>query len=158
VITLQFCRFPGLGDAAIRWFCQGTVAHVDAVLPDGRLLGAQMASGLGAKPSGVHIRPAGYGDMSGMKRVSIDATEAQECMFYNFLFDQLWKPYDRMSILGLIAGRDWHEEDSWICSELQAAALEKAQIFPHMLDVPVNKITPPSLHLLCSAFGETETM
>jgi len=73
----------------------------------------------------------------------------QEDRFYSFLMSQIDKPYDKMAILGFIVGRNWKETDSWICSELQAAALEHAGICKFY--VAANKISPDSLALAISA-------
>ncbi len=155
-VTLQFCGSSGLMSQAIAWFTQGDgIAHVDAVTPSGALLGAQQASGLGGMPSGVYARPADYGAAFGMTKcvsVALPATPEQEDAFYEFLQAQVGKPYDLTCIAGFVAGRDWHDPGAWICSELQAAALEHAGII-RPLAAPANKITPAGLLLVCSAVG-----
>jgi hypothetical protein len=151
-ITLQFCAFDSLMGQAIEWFTQGNVGHVDAVLPDGSLLGAQNMDGLGDQPAGVQIRPADYGNMTNKIRVRLSATDGQADTFWSFLTAQIGKPYDISAIEAFVVGRDWHDADSWFCSELIAAALEHAGIFPAELASPANKITPAALLLVCSAF------
>lgn len=153
-ITLQFCSFNSLIGQAIEWFTQGTVGHVDAVLPDGSLLGAQYQDDLGGQPSGVQIRSAGYGDLQGPLRVSLAATDAQADTFWSFLTAQLGKPYDITAILAFVRGRNWRRADAWFCSELIAAGLEHTGIFPAPLAAPANKITPAGLLLVCSAFSQ----
>lgn len=69
-----------------------------------------------------------------------------------FLMSQLGKPYDYEAIWGFLLNRDWREPDSWICSELQARALEVAGIVP-CLYLACNKITPVALALAVSAAG-----
>ncbi|MDR3439891.1 hypothetical protein [Telmatospirillum sp.] len=159
-ITLQFCSFDSFWGKAIPWFTQGDVGHVDAVLPDGSLLGAQHEAGLGGPdvPAGVQIRPANYGDTSGMTgriRVPLPATDGQADTFWSFLQAQIGKPYDVTAIEAFIAGRNWHDPDAWFCSELIAAALEHAGVFPYPLSSPANRVTPASLLLVCSALAET---
>lgn len=156
-IVLQFCSFPTLVGEVIDWFTAGEVGHVDAVLPDGSLLGAQQQAGLGGAGAGVQVRPAGYGNMQHIRRVSLSAEPAQEQQFWMFLRAQLGKPYDITAFAAFAAGRDWQEPDSWFCSELIAAGLEAGRVFAYPLAAPANKITPQELFLLCSAFGPVST-
>jgi hypothetical protein len=156
-ITVQFCAFDSLMGTAIRWFTQGAVGHVDAVLPTGELLGAQDADGLGGRPSGVQIRPPDYGGMRFKMRATFQVTDAHAHAFYDFLQAQVGKPYDVTAIEAFIAGRDWHDDKAWFCSELQAAALERAGVFPQPLVSPANKITPAALMLVCSALVKVAT-
>ena len=74
--------------------------------------------------------------------------------FYAFLKTQIGKPYDHSAILGFALDRDWRQSDSWFCSELVAAALEKAGYFSFCLAAPANKITPADLLLALSATAE----
>jgi uncharacterized protein YycO len=101
-------------------------------------------------PPGVRIRPANYvGHPKTVVRFSIAATEDQERIFYDFLSRQLGRPYDYEAILGFVFDRDWRETDSWICSELVMAALEKAGIIPGLY-LPANRITPVASALAIS--------
>lgn len=77
----------------------------------------------------------------------------QSRAFYRFLRAQVGKPYDHSAIWGFASGRDWREDDSWICSELQAAALEHAGIVPNQLYLAANKITPVALAFGLSFLG-----
>jgi hypothetical protein len=84
--------------------------------------------------------------------MEIPATVLQEAAFYRFLRSQLGRPYDQAAIWAFAFNHDWHEMDSWICSELQAAALEAAGILPKLFE-EVNKITPVALANVVSAAG-----
>jgi uncharacterized protein YycO len=155
-ILLQFCAFDSLVSRFIAYGTEGTVAHVDAVDDAGNLWGAQNETGLGGKPSGVQIRPEDYGDSCGMTnriRVLVSATPAQEAAFWGFMRNQLGKPYDLTGIAGFIAGRDWHDDGAWFCSELVCAALEASGAIKK-LETPANKITPQELLLVCSVIGD----
>lgn len=155
VITLQFCSFPSFIGQAIDWFTAGDVGHVDVVLPDGGLMGAQREDGLGGQPTGVQIRPPNYGGMQHVRRVSMpEGDGAKLGLANNFLQAQLGKPYDTLAIVGFVVGRDWRDGGAWFCSELAARFAELAGAFPHQLCAPANKITPQELLLVCSAFGE----
>lgn len=155
-ITLQFCAFDSIMGEMIDWFTQGLVGHVDAVMPDGSLLGAQHEAGLGGKLAGVQIRPGNYGDTSGMRhrmRVTFVCGDVEANAFYDFLQSQIGKPYDTTAILAFVADRDWRRPEAWFCSELQAAALEHAGIIRRLI-APSQKISPAGLMLACSALTD----
>lgn len=148
-IRLQFSRQADPISSAIAWFTQGDLSHVDAVLPSGSLLGARSDKVGGIRP-GVRMRPPHYTEWALTVTFEIPCTEAQALDFWGFLYNQIGKPYDTSAIWGFVFGRDWREQDSWICSELQAAALEHAGI-AQPLYLTANKISPNSLCLLVSA-------
>jgi hypothetical protein len=150
-IKLQFVREAALSSQAIAWFSAGHLSHVDAVLPDGRLLGSRDDL-VGGKPRGVYIRPPGYAKFVKRVLMTIPATDEQEQRFYDFLFDQIGKPYDFEALWAFVVNRNWREPDSWICSELQSAAGEAAGILPELY-LAANKITPVACALAYSAAG-----
>lgn len=151
MITLQFVCDTAISSKIIAWFGAGNFSHVDVVMPDGQLLGAR-SDAIGGKPPGVQIRPAGYDNFALKVQFTLPASQTEVADCYAFLMKQIGKPYDFTAIAGFIAGRDWRQQDSWICSELAAAALEAAHILP-ALYVPTNKITPDALALAVSAAG-----
>ena len=151
MIRLQFVLGGGLSSAAIAWFSSGHFSHVDAVLPSGDLLGAR-SDQIGLIPPGVQQRPPMYERWRERVVMKFTTDPAKERKFYDFLHDQLGKPYDKTAILGFVAGRDWRSADAWFCSELQAAALEIAEITP-LLYCPTNKVTPATLAAIGSAIG-----
>ena len=153
MITLQFVSSSGWSSKLIGWAGAGHLSHVDAVCPDGGLLGAR-SDKMGAAAPGVQVRPQGYYRFSRRVLMQIPATQEQESRFWIFLNHQLAKPYDRMAILAFVFNRDWRETDSWICSELQAAALEAAGIVPRLY-LDANKISPVALALAVSAIPGT---
>lgn len=152
MIQLQFLGGDSLSSRAIGWFSAGHLSHVDAVLPDGRLLGAR-SDKVGDTPPGVRIRPGTYAASCKRKAVfNLTASTTQTQAFYDFLQRQVGKEYDYEAILGFVFARDWRETDSWICSELIAAALEKSGVCP-ALYLAANKIAPVPLALTMSALG-----
>lgn len=151
MIRLQFVLGTGISSQAIAWFSAGSFSHVDAILPSGLLIGAR-SDAVGGMPPGVQMRPAFYEKWKRRVVMSLSVTPDKERKFYEFLMAQIGKPYDSTAIWGFAAGRDWRSADSWICSELQAAALEVAGISP-LLYSPVNKITPVALAIVMSALG-----
>jgi len=125
----------------------GWCSHVEAVLADGSLLGAHFNGG-------VAIRPAGY-DKDTLKRelfVELPGSQFHVGMFYEFLHEQVGKPYDTTGVVGLAVGRDWREQDSWFCSELIAAALEECS-YVHRLSSVSNHISPRDLLLVLSGIA-----
>lgn len=152
-ISLQFCREARLTSDIIAWFTGGKFSHVDAYVPDG-LLGAyeresckRDACSIGP---GVFIRPPGYATFVVKVRFDIAATDRQRDRWLAFLYRQIGKPYDWDAIAAFPLGRTWRAPNSWICSELQAAALEFAGIVPQLY-LAASKITPVSLALALSA-------
>jgi hypothetical protein len=151
LITLRFIRGRGLSSGLIAWFGGGEYSHVDYAMPDGTWLGARTDYPINGK-AGVQIRPANYTTPIRQLTLSLQTTPEQDRDHYAFLYSQIGKPYDRMAILGFIAGRDWEDPGSWICSELQCAAAESAGIMQPLV-LTANKITPNDLTLIWSALG-----
>jgi hypothetical protein len=138
----------------------GWCTHVEAVMPDGTLLGAHL-------DGGVQARPAGYDEGKATRALIVDLREencfgalsvgtpqdiaAQQCResFYDFLRAQLGKPYDLMALAGAAFDRDWHRADSWFCSELQAAALERCGYLPRLAAID-SHVSPRDLLLVLS--------
>jgi hypothetical protein len=142
-VKLRFVRGLDFSSRVISWFSAGHLSHVDAVMPDGMLLGAR-SDVIQGIPTGVQVRPSRYEPVALEVVMDIPATAFQEAAFYGFLREQLGKPYDRSAIWAFAFNRDWHDTNAWICSELQAAALESAGILPKLFE-EVNKITPVAL-------------
>jgi uncharacterized protein YycO len=153
MIRLQFVRQAALSSDIIAWFSQGHFSHVDAILPDETLLGARNDS-VGGQPPGVRIRPPDYTPFSLRVVMAVPCSESQAERYYSFLHSQVGKPYDTEAIWAFAFGRDWREQDSWICSELQTAAGEACGAFPSLY-LAANKITPVSCALAFSAIGGT---
>lgn len=151
MIRLQFVQGTDLGAQLIQWWGGGPrFSHVDSVLPDGRLLGARHDVVVGA-PAGVQIREASYVGQEKVLRLDLGVDDPAANAYYEFVRSQIGKPYDKQGILAFVLGRDWRDPDSWFCSELVAAGLEKCGYFEFALASPSNKITPPDLILILSA-------
>jgi hypothetical protein len=157
VILLQFSALNDLASEAIKIFERSWPSHVDAVLPDGSLLGAR-ADIYGAVPAGVQIRPPGYAPFSRTLLVQLAATDAQEAAWLAFLHAQIGKLYDMLAIAAFAVERDWREANSWFCSELAAAGLETCGWFPRPLADSANEITPRDLLLAVSGWAMGATL
>lgn len=148
IIQLQFVCEAKITSRAIAWFSQGHFSHVDAVTPSGNLLGARHSGG-------VQVRSPGYLNFTNRVLMTVPCTDAQNLAFYSFLAAQVGKPYDAEAIWAFAFNRNWRETDSWICSELLAAAGESAGILP-TLYLAANKITPVVCAVAFSAVGGKE--
>lgn len=151
MIRLQFSRQADFASDAIAWFSSGHLSHVDAVMGNGFLLGSR-SDVVEHIPAGVQIRPPWYARFAEKVVFEIPATPFQYARWERFLEAQIGKPYDSTAIWGFVTGRDWREQDSWFCSELQARALEVAGVAPNLY-LAANKITPVALALAVSAMG-----
>ncbi len=151
MVTLQFVCGSDLSSRAISWFSQGHLSHVDAVMPNGELLGAR-SDVIRGIPAGVQIRPPNYETVVRRVRMSLECTVASEKAFYKFLLGEIGKPYDKTAIVAFVFNRDWRAPDSWFCSELQMRGLERSGLCePLYLDV--NKITPVECAVVATAIG-----
>jgi hypothetical protein len=150
-IRLQFVLGHALASAAIAWFSAGHFSHVDAVMPSGALLGSR-SDGPGGTPKGVYARPAAYEPWKLVVQINVPCTKTQEKKFYAFLRAQVGKPYDHTAIFAFAVNRNWRDDDSWFCSELITAAMEKAKIVPELY-LAANKVTPVACALVASAVG-----
>lgn len=131
MICLRFSRENTLLSWIIGVFTWSEYSHVEFVTSTGYL---------GAAPDGVKVRP-----MTARKGVEfilrhIDCTYEQELKTLDFARSQIGKPYDWSGVFGVALHRDWHEQDSWFCSELVMTSLEAAGLY--FLRDKVNRVTP----------------
>jgi len=154
-LTWRLVTQDDLASKAIQYISAGRASHVGLILPGGFELGARFDKA-GGKPPGVQIRPEAYAKFESETYLTQEVTEEQGSLCTSFLFQQLGKPYDWRAIVGFAVNRNWRDDDSWICSELQAAAIEHAGIC-HPLYLAANKITPVGVALILSALGANIT-
>lgn len=148
-VSLQFVREARLSSDLIAWFSAGTFSHVDAVMPDGSLLGAFERAVSGYR-SGVQIRRPGYINLAAQVRVDIEVTQDQRDQWEAFLRAQIGKAYDWGAIEGFVTGRYSPKSGQWICSAVQTAGVEVPKIIRQLFLEP-SKITPVALLLVLSA-------
>lgn len=159
-VTLQLSRQQNVLSDGIAEWTRGWPSHVDIVWPDGRLLGARHDVCAGV-PAGVQFRPEGYVPFIKTERISFGPSfagveTAQEMSFYEFLMEQVGKPYDTFAVAGLALDRDWRKPNKWFCSELAVAALEHAK-FIHPITSPFNFISPRDILLIGETCGAVVT-
>ena len=110
-----------------------------------------------AIPAGVQCRPDNYEHWLHRTVFRLPCTMLQQQSYYAFIHSQEGKPYDPLAIAGFALERNWRKADSWICSELQAASGESADMWgildavgERKLFVPNNSIAPGALAMLIS--------
>lgn len=150
MITLRFVSHTGIVNRAFTVAQYGFWAtHVEAVMMDGRYLGAIS--------DGVKARSPDY-DAGTVKRglfLEVKCTADQEEIFYAFIESQIGKPYDMWAILAYFyPSRDWQSFDAWYCSELLATGLAECGILPKEMAVKFSRVTPRDLLLLVSTRTE----
>jgi uncharacterized protein YycO len=113
------------------------------------LLGARAAPVDGI-PEGVQIRPFDYLSFSATEIVTIETTPEIATAFWNFLMDQVGKPYDESAYASFILDRDWRKDNAWCCTELIARAMEVSGLLKYPLMFSLNRIAPTDLILVLS--------
>jgi len=142
-IKLQFSTEANIGSKILHYYDHVWASHVDAVLTDGKLLGAKYFGGVMAR------RNVGF---TKTLLVELPTDQRTHDAFYDFCYAQVGKPYDMGAIIAFAFERDWQQHDSWFCSELIAAALQESGFLPYPLFAGHNKITPQNLLIMCNMF------
>ena|ERR1700749_1188894 len=155
MIRFQFVLGADWSSRLIAWYGQGYggYSHVDALLPDGSLLGAR-SDAIGGKPPGVQIRPQNYAKWKARTVLELPTTEQQAIDWELYLRSQVGDPYDKADILGFIFGKPLASPGHWICSALQLSAVEAIGRIPK-LGVTPQQCPPNMLAVILSAAGAT---
>lgn len=161
-ITLQFCQFDSLVGRIISYGTQAGKTgadHVDIVLSDGSLLGAQHEDGLGGMPSGVQIRPSQYLFTCGgygAKRVMLKTTPETAQAAYDWALSMIGTSYDTGLIESIALGGTDYTEGKLICSGLATGMITQPSpsFIGHNLIRPWRAVTPEQLLLICNGFAE----
>jgi hypothetical protein len=122
-------RFVTCGDPVSAIIRRGELgfwaSHVEALTPDGFLLGAHADGGVAKRP-----RDYDAGQWTLELYLAVPATPAQQAAFWAFLAGELGKPYDMAAIeamaSGALSGQATLADNggaAWICSALIVAAL-----------------------------------
>ncbi len=147
MITLRFVSHTGIFNWACRIAQYGfEYTHVEAVMPDGTLLGAMS--------DGVKARPPFYdaGKFNHEMFLEVSATTEQEEIFFEYLRSQIGKPYDYGAVLSFFwPSRDWQVSDHWDCAELIDSSLAMSGWFPQEMAVKYSRMTVRDTSLLISA-------
>lgn len=154
----QFVLGDDIFSRAIAWYGEGYggYSHVDALLPDGSLLGARNDA-VGGKPPGVQIRPPEYAKWVRRAIVELPCSTTDASLWQSWLVSQIGRKYDKSAILGFLTGKEDHTNGYWICSALQTGALEEVRRIPKLV-VPPQQVTPNTLLVVLSALGAKVTL
>lgn len=117
MIVVRFVRGNSIPARSIQFFTWGYWNHVELYTKTGYL---------GAQPEGGYIiRPYSYTTFEREMFRGIELSPEKEAAFWKWQYAQIGKPYDWTAIFGLVARRDWQEDDAWFCSEVIAAGFEQ---------------------------------
>lgn len=159
-IILQYSTSTALVSGMIRRLCHSEFSHVDAVLPDGNLLGAsdqgEHGPVIAGNPQGVAIRPPDY-QLFGIRRRMVIATPYADAIIACAMAE-LGKPFDNSALHIFLDDylvsprkvvRDWRNLSHWFCSELWAHGFETGGYWG-LLKFTVDKdlIGPRDLHMV----------
>lgn len=114
MIKLQFSTTNSVASRLVRVFTWSNYSHVDFLLDDGRLLGADF--------DGVSYRtndPDKY-----THSVVYEIPDASSDII-TIARQEIGKKYDYAGIFGLLHRRDWQDRNKWFCSELVTYCLNR---------------------------------
>ncbi len=116
-------------------------SHIELALAGG-YVGAHIQGG-------VKLRRFDYEPDCRYQFFRIDLPDLNADRVIEFFRSQLDKPYDLTGCIGCGLHRDWHQPDSWFCSEIFIAAFEYG-LFPLLNPITVNNCdrVPPQMVLL----------
>jgi hypothetical protein len=137
-IILRFVHCTDIVSNGILAETGGKYSHVEAVTPDGKLLGAHASGGVMARPSNYD---AGTFDRERFLLLTA-ADEAMAAKFYHYLDAVIGEPYDFGAIAGFVSHLDIHQQHRVICS-----ALRWCGYFPAVLPILAHEVTPRDLEL-----------
>ena len=147
-ITWQFVTTSDEVSALIRWKTDSEISHVNAVTPEGKLLGALLDGGL-------QEREPNYGNFTLQILVTVPVTDEQAARFWQCLRSRIGEHYNCLGIVGIALGNNLTGSGHEFCSQAQSDAIIFAPIFRIAKDP--SKIDPETLRLLLMAQpGATE--
>jgi hypothetical protein len=142
MIIIRLVRHDDPLSAAILINIGGVVAHAEAIVRGGTVIGA-FAEG------GVQERPLDYdgGKFVTEILVALPATDEMTDKFEHYLRACLGEPYDFTGLADFLhLGSDLHRAHHVFCSALMHDALRGCGYFARPLPVPAHYITPLLLH------------
>lgn len=157
-VVIRVIRGTAWDSKLIEWRTRSRWSHIEACYPPETYptlhfnpyltFGAQLKGGVKYR----WTADSCYDGVSDIEAWNIPCSQEQHDIFWKFLNDQDGKPYDWRAIFAFELGeRDWTTPDSWICSELQAAALKISGIWNPKGDVHIQRIDPNILYLIMTS-------
>lgn len=147
-IQLRFVDGGGWDSRLIEYYTRCWWSHVEAVHED-ETFGAMFKGGVRWRT----MDDPQYREARRYLYVVIPCTTQQYLSFWEFQCSQEGKPYDWRAILSFSAllcpfvhDRNWRDDSAWFCSELQAAALERAGLIVLPSDISIISYSPRSLY------------
>jgi hypothetical protein len=127
--------------AAIILEIGGMVAHAEAIMPGGTIIGA-FAEG------GVQERALDYdgGKLKYEVLVALDTTQDMSDRFYHYMRAVIGEPYDFSGLAKFVEHFDLHWGHHVFCSALIDDALRGCLYFPRPLPIPAHEVSPRILH------------
>src|SRR5579872_5135409 len=144
-IKVSFRLGPGPVSRAIAWWGQGYRgwSHCDAILSDGRYLGAR-SDNPGGYGSGIVARPKDYEVPIREEIIFIPTPAEVAATWENWLLKQCGCRYDSEDIVSLIVGSEAKARPGfWICSAMQLKVQQNLKIQPTEGIEPPQ--TPPNM-------------
>lgn len=147
---------PGPIEGPIDFIERGDVCHTESIFSSVTINGVTHTNvSIGARSDGgVQIRPLDVYPVD--YRFAIPCAQAKYDAMLAHRVAQIGKPYDDFDIVEIlvdISRRNWRDDKSWICSELETVGLEVGEIIKPAPS-SVNKVTPQQvLLILSSMFG-----
>lgn len=128
----------------IRWETNGTVSHVESVLPDGSIIGAYFG--------GVKQIP-GDSDLSYTSQIFVDVIAPQDSIdkWVAYLTSRIGRKYDFFAALGFMLHMNIRTPGAFICSMDATLALRASETFKRPLSEHAHRVSPRDLLLILSA-------
>lgn len=145
-ILIRFVRGSSWDSMLIEYRTRAWCSHVEALFPErGKTFGAMLRGGVQVRS----LESIIYKYVAKEEVWKIPCADEQQKAFWDFLNKQAGKPYDWRAIISFGFGeRDWTEEDSWFCSELQVAAAVAAKLWVFSKQAHIDRIDPGMAYLL----------
>lgn len=122
-ITFIFSKSNSLWSKLIRLVTLSKWSHVEYVSPTGEVISAELGRGVYIDPQDRPIQ-----NWTSAIALKVPVSELQAIQYEKWIRKQIGKKYDLLGIFGLWFRRRWQDDDSWFCSELLVAGLEKFEI------------------------------
>lgn len=132
---VAFCTNNKIHSFFIRWFTQSRYSHV-ALVKNNEVIDATFRYGV--KKRQLLDLKTSYSLIEFREVPNLDEEKA-----WKFAENQIGKPYDWLSILGIFFRRKWTSDISWFCSELIACSLFEGGVT--VIRKQANRVTPENL-------------
>ena len=138
-VNLLFQSYDTWTSKIIQGFTWSEYSHVDFIMPEGGLIGADGDGG---------VRKRTLLEQSPIKSIvgTVRCSKEIEDKVLQFVRDQLGVPYDWSAIFGIAQHRDWDDSSKWFCFEMAAAAFVHAE-YQLLNAAHLNRVTGRDLML-----------